>query len=150
VSPIVRLPSWREVLDGPWALRLRSGATGAWLMRGEAEELPELACRFVAGVAARTAADARGELQSALEVDHELSTWEELARAVPPGPIALLILDSDRLLEEEPAQLAGLVGALKTASERTQLRVIFQARQLPLEAEAVLAEFGVAEIPQAA
>jgi hypothetical protein len=150
VSPIIRLPSWREVLDGPWALRLRSGATGAWLMRGEAEEMPELACRFVAGVAARTAADARIELRSAFEIDHDLDTWDELARAVPPGPIALLMLDSDRLLEEEPAQLAGLVGALKTASERTHLRVIFQAPELPLEAEAVLAEFGVAEISQAA
>src|SRR6185437_13301426 len=47
VSPVVRLPSWREVLDGPWAVRLRSGATGAWLMRGEAEALPDLECRFV-------------------------------------------------------------------------------------------------------
>jgi hypothetical protein len=146
VSPIIRLPSWREVLEGPWALRLRSGATGAWLMRGEAEELPELQCRFVAGIAARNAQDARGELRSAFEVDHALDTWEELARAVPPGPVALLMLDSERLLEDEPEQLAGLVGALKTASERTQLRVIFQARELPLEAEAVLAEFGVAEI----
>jgi hypothetical protein len=150
VSPIIRLPSWREVLDGPWALRLRSGATGAWLMRGEAEEIPELECRFVAGVAARTARDARGELRSAFEIDHDLDTWEELSRAVPPGPIALLMLESERLLEDEPEQLAALVGALKTASERTQLRVIFQARELPLEAEAVLAEFGVAEIPQAA
>jgi hypothetical protein len=140
------LPSWREVLDGPWALRLRSGATGAWLMRGEAEELPELACRFVAGVAAATAQDARGELRSAFELDHDLDTWDELSRAVPPGPIALLMLDSERLLADEPEQLASLVGALKRASERTQLRVIFQARELPLEAEAVLAEFGVAEI----
>ena len=150
MSPLIRLPSWREVLEGPWALRLRSGATGVWLMRGEAEELPELDCRFVAGVAARTAVDARGELRSAFEIDHDLDTWDELARAVPPGPIALLMLDTDRLLEEEPEQLAGLVGALKTASERTQLRVIFQARELTLEAEAVFAEFGVAEIPQAA
>ena len=50
--------------------------------------------------------------------------------------------DAERMLDE----LAGLVGALKTASERTQLRVVFQARELPLEAEAVLAEFGVAEV----
>jgi hypothetical protein len=56
------------------------------------------------------------------------------------------MLDSERLLADEPEQLASLVGALKRASERTQLRVIFQARELPLEAEAVLAEFGVAEI----
>jgi len=146
VSPVVRLPSWREVLEGPWALRLRAGATGAWLMRGEAEDMPELAVRFVAGTAARTADDALVELAAALEVEHDPATWEELARSVPDGPLALLILDADRLLADDPAELAGLVGALKTASERTTLRVVFQARELPLEAEAVLAEFGVAEI----
>jgi hypothetical protein len=146
VSPVIRLPSWREVLDGPWALRLRSGATGAWLMRGEAEEVPELDCRFVAGVAARTTADALAEFGSALELDEPPHGWDDVARSVPDGPIALLMLDADRLLADDPAQLAGLVGALKTASERTQLRVIFQARDLPLESEAVLAEFGVAEI----
>jgi len=146
VSPVVRLPSWREVLEGPWALRLRAGATGAWLMRGEAEDMPELAVRFVAGTAARTPDDALVELAAALEVEHDPATWEELARSVPDGPLALLILDADRLLADDPAELAGLVGALKTASERTTLRVVFQARELPLEAEAVLAEFGVAEI----
>ena len=146
MSPVVRLPSWREVLDGPWAVRLRSGATGAWLMRGEAEAVPELECRFVAGVAARTAADALSELGSAFELEEKPRGWDDVARAVPTGTIALLILDADRLLADEPSQLAGLLGALKTASERTRLRVIFQARDLPLEAEAVLAEFGVAEV----
>ena len=146
MSPVVRLPSWREVMEGPWALRLRAGATGAWLMRGEAEDVPELAVRFVAGSAARTSHDALLELRAALEVEHEPASWEELAAAIPAGPLALLILDADRLLADDPAQLAGLVGALKTASERTRLRVVFQARELPLEAEAVLAEFGVAEI----
>ena len=146
MSPVIRLPSWREVLDGPWALRLRSGATGAWLLRGEAEEMPGLDCRFVAGIAARTTEDALAELGSALQLDELPAGWDDVARAVPPGPIALLMLDTDRLLADEPAQLAGLVGALKTASDRTELRVIFQARDLPLEAEAVLAEFGVAEI----
>jgi hypothetical protein len=146
LSPIVRLPSWREVLDGPWALRLRSGATGAWLMRGEAEDVPELQCVFASGTAARTNADAIEELRVAFDIDAEVDSWAGLAGAVPPGPIALLLLDADRLLAEEPGQLSALVGALKAASERTQLRVIFQARDLPLEAEAVLAEFGVAEI----
>jgi hypothetical protein len=149
VSPVVRLPSWREVLEGPWALRLRAGATGAWLMRGEAEDVPELAVRFVAGSAARTAEDALLELGAALEVEQEPASWDELAAAIPEGPLALLVLDADRLLADEPAQLAGLVGALKTASERTTLRVVFQARDIPLEAEAVLAEFGVAEIARA-
>jgi hypothetical protein len=146
MSPIIRLPSWREVLEGPWALRLRSGATGAWLMRGEAEAIPGLQCVFATGTAARTHVDAIQELRVAFDIEAEVDTWDDLARAVPAGPVALLLLDSDRLLAEEPAQLSSLVGALKTASDRTQLRVIFQARELPLEAEAVLAEFGVAEI----
>jgi hypothetical protein len=145
MSPI-RLPSWNEVLEGPWALRLRSGATGAWLMRGEAEDVPDLDVRFVAGVAARTQDDALHELGVAFESEDDPATWDDVSRAVPDGPLALLVLDSDRLLADEPDQLAGLVAALKTASERTKLRVIFQARSLPLEAEAVLAEFGVAEI----
>ena len=146
MSPVIRLPSWREVFEGPWALRLRSGATGAWLMRGEAEDVPELDCRFVTGVAARTARDALSELGSAFELDEPPAGWDAVARAVPDGPIALLMIESERLLVDEPEQLAGLVGALRTAAARTTLRVIFQARELPLEAEAVLAEFGVAEI----
>lgn len=143
MNPVIRLPSWREVLDGPWALRLRSGATGAWLMRGEAEDLD---CRFVAGAAARTQADTLAELGSALALDEPPGGWDDVARAIPDGPLVLLVLDTEKLLADEPSQLAGFVGALKTASERTQLRVIFQARELPLETEAVLAEFGVAEI----
>ena len=119
MSRVIRLPSWREVLEGPWALRLRSGATGAWLMRGEAEELPELDCRFVSGIAARTTDDALAEIGSALQLDELPAGWDDVARAVPAGPIALLILDTDRLLADEPAQLAGLVGALKTAADRT-------------------------------
>ena len=149
MSPVIRLPSWREVLAGPWALRLRSGATGAWLMRGEAEEIPDLDCRFVAGIAARTTEEALAELGSALQLDDLPAGWDDVAHAVPPGPIALLMLDTDRLLADEPAQLAGLLGALRTAADRTTLRVIFQARDLPLEAEALLAEFGVAEIQHA-
>jgi len=43
-------------------------------------------------------------------------------------------------------QLAGLVGALRAAAERVSLHVIFQARELTPDAEAVLSEFGVAEI----
>jgi len=147
VNPVIRLPSWREVLEGPWALRLRSGATGAWLLRGEAEDVPDLECRFLAGVAARTTPAALTELGSAFELAEAPRDWGEVARAVPHGPVVLLVLEAERLLADEPSQLAGLVGALKTASERTGLRVIFQARELPLEAEAVLAEFGVAEIP---
>ncbi|HET8529266.1 MAG TPA: hypothetical protein VFL60_10175 [Gaiellaceae bacterium] len=146
MSRIVRLPAWGEVMDGPWALRLRSGAAGAWLMRGEADEEPRVDCRFLAGVAARTQPDALAELGTAFELEQPPESWDEVARRAPDEPLALLVLDTDRLLADEPAQLAPLVAALKEASDRTGLRVIFQARELPLEAEAVLAEFGVAEI----
>ena len=147
MSGPIRLPHWRDVMRGPWALRLRSGATGAWLMRGEADEaMPELRCVFAAGTAARSHADALSELRAAFAIEDEVDTWDDLARAVPAGPTALLLLDADKLLADEPQQLSGLVGALKTASDRTDLHVIFQARELPLETEAILAEFGVAEI----
>ena len=144
---IIRLPSWGEVLAGPWALRLRSGPTGAWLMRGEAESVDDLDCRFVVGVAARTADEALAEFGDALELQVPLGAWDDLPEAVPAGQrLALLVIDCERLLEDEPAQLAGLVGALRAAAERVSLHVIFQARELTPDAEAVLSEFGVAEI----
>jgi hypothetical protein len=140
---VVRLPSWSEVLAGPWALRLRAGAAGAWLMRSAADDA-HVDCRFLAGTAARTAVAARLELESAFELEAPLARWDELADLAPP--VALLVLDADRLLEEEPTQLAPLVAALRDAAERNRLRVVFQARELPPDAEAVLSEFGVAEI----
>jgi hypothetical protein len=143
---IIRLPSWREVLDGPWALRLRSGSTGPWLMRGEARD-DELDVRFVAGTAARTTLAALSELGTAFELEVPLGGFDDLPDAVTRDrPLALLVLDADRLLCEEPSQLAPLLAALRSAAERTLLRVIFQARELSADAEAVLAEFGVAEI----
>jgi hypothetical protein len=142
---MIRLPSWREVLEGPWALRLRSGSTGPWLMRGEASD--EVDVRFVAGSAARTAHDALSELGTALELEVPLGGFADLPDAVSSTrPLALLVLDSDRLLEDEPAQLAPLVAALRATAERVHLRVVFQARELDPDGEAVLAEFGVAEI----
>jgi hypothetical protein len=144
---IVRLPSWGEVLAGPWALRLRSGPTGAWLMRGEAEAVDDLECRFVAGVAARTAGGALLELGDAFGLEVPLGRWDDLPDAVPEDRrTALLVIDSERLLEDEPAELAPLVGALRATADRVDLHVIFQAHELTPEAEAVLAEFGVAEI----
>ena len=144
---VIRLPSWGEVLSGPWALRLRSGPTGAWLMRGEAEAIEDLDCRFVVGVAARTTGDALAEIGDALELEVPLGGWDDLPGAVPgERTTVLLVIDSERLLEDEPAQLAPLVGALRAAADRVRLHVIFQARELTPDAEAVLAEFGVAEI----
>jgi hypothetical protein len=141
--PVIRLPSWREVLEGPWALRLRSGSTGPWLMRGEADD-DKIDVRFVAGSAARTAGDALAEIGAALEV--ELDSFDALVGTTTDRPLVLLVLDADKLLADEPAQLAPLVAALRNTAERVHLRVVFQARDLPPDAEAVLSEFGVAEI----
>jgi hypothetical protein len=140
---VVRLPSWSEVFAGPWALRLRAGSAGAWLMRSAADEA-QVDCRFLAGTAARTAAAARLELESAFQLEAPLGRWEDLADLAPP--VALLVLDADRLLDDEPTELAPLVAALREAAERNRLRVVFQARDLTPDAEAVLTEFGVAEI----
>jgi len=143
---IIRLPTWREVLDGPWALRLRSGSTGPWLMRGEAND-EELDVRFVAGIAAQTTPEALAELGTAFELQVPLGGFDDLGDAVAnERPLALFVLDADRLLADDPAQLAQLVAGLRSAAERVQLHVIFQARELTPDAEAVLSEFGVAEI----
>jgi len=137
------------VLEGPWALRLRSGSTGPWLMRGEARD-DEIDVQFFAGKAARTTPEALSELGIAFELDVPLGGFDDLPGAVAhERRLALLVLDADRLLVDEPAQLAPLVAALRSAAERMLLRVIFQARELTPEAEAVLAEFGVAEIARA-
>jgi hypothetical protein len=144
---IIRLPSWGEVFGGPWALRLRSGSTGPWLMRGEAVD-DEVDVRFLAASAAQTTSAALSELGTALELEVPLGGFDDLPDALATErPLALLVLDADRLLADEPTQLAPLLAALQAASERVLLRVIFQARELSPDAEAVLGEFGVAEIP---
>ena len=112
-------------------------------MRGEAND-DEIDVRFVAGSAARTAADALAEIGSALEV--ELDSFDALVDTKTDRPLVLLMLDTDKLLADEPSQLAPLVAALRNTAERVHLRVVFQARELPPDAEAVLSEFGVAEI----
>src|SRR5581483_9301365 len=115
---IVRLPSWPEVLRGPWALRLRSGGTGVWLMRGEADAVPELECRFLDSRAARTTSGALEELGEAFQLEVPLGAFADLPDAVAgDATIALLVLDADRLLSDEPEALASLVGALRDASD---------------------------------
>src|SRR5690348_11260150 len=144
---VVRLPSWGEVLRGPWALRLRSGGTGAWLMRSEADAVPELEVRFLDSRAAPTTGGALQELSEAFQLEVPLGGFADLPDAVAgEANIALLVLDTDRLLSEEPEALTPMVAALRDASDRLTLHVIFQARELSPDAEAVLTEFGVAEI----
>jgi hypothetical protein len=116
-------------------------------MRGEADAVPDLQCRFLDSRAARTTAGALEELGQAFQLEVPLGAFGDLPDAVAGNEtIALLVLDTDRLLSEEPEALAPLLGALRDASDRLELHVIFQARELTPEAEAVLTEFGVAEI----
>src|SRR3979490_809448 len=129
----IRLPSWGEVLRGPWALRLRSGGTGVWLMRGEAESVPELECRFLDGRAARTATGALQELGQAFELEVPLGGFGDLPDAVEGAGASGLLMD-------ETDALAPLLAALRAAADRVSLHVIFQARELTPDAEAVLTE----------
>jgi hypothetical protein len=116
-------------------------------MRGEADAVPELQCRFLDSRAARTTAGALEELGQAFQLEVPLGAFGDLPDAVAGNEtIALLVLDTDRLLSDEPEALAPLVGALRAAADRLELHVIFQARELTPDAEAVLTEFGVAEI----
>ncbi len=117
-------------------------------MRGEADSVPDLECRFLDSRAARTTTGALEELGQAFQLEVPLGALGDLPDAVTGDgtTIALLVLDTDRLLSDEPESLASLVGALRDASDRVALHVIFQARELTLDAEAVLTEFGVAEI----
>ena len=63
----VRLPSWGEIVGhgSPWAVVLRSGGAGVWLLRGAAAE-EGVDARIVAGVACQTSSDALSEWSSAL------------------------------------------------------------------------------------
>ncbi len=158
----IRLPSWREVFAGPWAMHLRAGATGLWLMRMEAEEVGRVVARFVAGTACATSRDLFDEFAAALEFpDHFGRNWDALDDSVhdlewlPEGPLALLVSDANRLLADEPQRLATLLDILSNAerelreplqpepSRQRELRVVFQARELDRNAEAIFSEFGV-------
>jgi hypothetical protein len=115
-------------------------------MRGEADDA-EHDVRFLAASAARTTVDALAELGTAFELEVPLGGFDDVPDALArERATALLVLDADRLLADEPPQLAPLVAALRSAADRMPLRVVFQARELTPEAEAVLSEFGVAEI----
>jgi hypothetical protein len=119
-------------------------------MRSEADSVPELECRFLDSRAARTTSGALEELEQAFQLEVPLGAFDDLPDAVAgEGVIALLVLDTDRLLSDEPEALTPLVAALRAVSDRLTLRVIFQARELTPDAEGVLTEFGVAEIARA-
>ena len=156
----VRLPSWDEVLapGAPWALLLRSGPAGVWLLRGTAEE-DGVDARVVVGAASATSADAFGEWAAALELGERAPRgWSAFADAVGEGSWvrggegAVLVCDAGRLLADEPARLPTLLAALREASARllrngVALRLVFQSRcEHDPDRLAVFREFDVADI----
>ena len=158
---VIRLPSWGELLapETPWALLLRSGSAGLWLLRSTAEEVGDLDATVVAAMACTTSADVFTEWASALELEDEPpSTWDEFAAALVNEPwcdraaCAILVSDAHRLLESEPGRLPTLLEALGSAASRLEregraLRVIFQSRfdTVPERVD-VFREFALGEI----
>ena len=157
---VVRLPSWDEVLAprAPWALLLRSGPAGVWLLRGTAEE-DAVDARVVAGAACATSADTFAEWAAALELgEQEPEGWTAFADAVAEGSwvggrgCGVLVTEAGRLLADEPAQLPTLLAALRDASARLSgegvaFRLVFQSRfEAFPERLAVFREFDVADI----
>ena len=157
---VVRLPSWEEVLapDAPWALLLRSGPAGVWLLRGMAEE-ERVDARVVVGAACSTSADTFAEWAAALELGERApGRWPAFAESIADGgwvdggACGVLVSDAERLLANEPAQLPTLLIALREASARLSrhgiaLRLVFQSRfdAFP-ERLALFREFDVADI----
>ena len=137
---VIRIPDVDEILGGPWALLLRSGGTGLWLLRGLATEHEEVDTRIVYGPACATRRDAREEWARALECEQE--SLYDCLRA--DGPRLVLVADAERLLDDEPERLPDFLDALRKAAAETQLRVVFQSRfEHADEKLAVFQEFGV-------
>jgi hypothetical protein len=153
----IRLPAWSEILtaDGPWALMLRSRATGLWLLRYTAEEVDGLEVRIVDGARCSSSEALLREWASALAVPGEDlptlaalgATLVEIAR-LPPAALAVLVTDAERLLEDEPAALPTLLDVLRGASGTAggALRVVFQVPAGDVDQVAVFHEFDVVEL----
>ena len=159
---VIRLPSWSEILapETPWGLILDSGGGGLWLLRGAAEEVPELDARIVAAAACRSSADLFSEWAAALEFpDYFAQNWDAFEECIGDlewierRACAVLIADADRLLADEPERVTTLLAILRSAAEddlpergRT-LRIVFQSRfdERP-ELPDVLSEFGAASL----
>ena len=148
---VVRIPAMSELLDrrSPWAIVLRSGGTGLWLLRGVATDREDVETRIAAGSACRTTADALDEWGRALECGPEpVGSWDELASCLRArgGPMLILVGDADRLLEDEPARLPTLLQVLRAAADESTVRVVFQSRFDHREERlAIFHEFGVVE-----
>lgn len=136
---VIRIPDWSEILarGAPWGLLLRSGTTGAWLLRQTAAE-DDVDAALVAGRACATSADLFDEWRHALELEERCDEgWDTflgcVGDAARAAPRAILVLDAEHVLEDEPARLPTLLQGLRVAEERAAegegtLRIVFQSR----------------------
>jgi hypothetical protein len=153
----IRLPAWSEILaaDGPWALMLRSRATGLWLLRYTAEEVDGLEVRIVDGARCSSSEALLGEWASALAVPRDDvatldalgATLAEVAR-MQPAALGVLVTDAERLLADEPVALPALLDVLRGAAGAAAgaLRVVFQVPAGDVDEVAVFHEFDVVEL----
>ena len=152
---VIRIPDWSEILhrDAPWGLVLRSGTTGAWLLRQTAEEAEGVDAAMIVGRACATSRDLFAEWRQALGLGDESETgWDgflDSLRALRGDDAhAILVTDAERVLEAEPSRLPTLLAGLgAVASEGPTLRVVFQSRfEHDADRLAVFHEHGVVDI----
>ena len=154
---IVRLPSWRELFaeGAPWARLLRSRPEGLWLLRGEAEAVDGLVVGVVDGRRCTSSAALFREWAAALDLPESFGhDWHgfdagvrELGVWVEAAGVAILVVEAERLLADEPHRLPGLLQSLEVAARGPlPLRVVFQVPRDADEARvAVFREFGAVE-----
>ncbi len=153
----IRLPDWDEMLasDSPWAVMLRSGPTGLWLLRYTAEDVDGLETRIVDATRCATSSELFDEWAAALEFpDYFGRNWDAFDECVtnlawlPGNACGVLVMHAELLLERDTGRLPTLLEALRSAaleSPRT-LRVVFQARPSDDARLAVFREFDVADL----
>ena len=153
----IRLPDWDELLGSgsPWAVMLRSGPTGLWLLRYTAEDVEALAVRIVDATRCATSPELFDEWAAALEFpDHFGRNWDAFEECVadlewlPRNACGVLVMHADSLLERETGRLPTLLAALRSAAleaERT-LRIVFQAAASDDDRLALFREFNVADL----
>lgn len=153
----IRLPDWDELLGSgsPWAVMLRSGATGLWLLRYTAEHVDGLEARIVDASRCATSGELFDEWAAALDFPDSFGRdWAAFHECVadlawlPGSARGVLVMHADSLLERDAGRLPTLLDALRSAAlegERT-LRVVFQAAAADDDRLAVFREFDVAEL----
>ncbi len=153
----IRLPDWDDILGSasPWAVMLRSGPTGLWLLRYTAEDVDGLEARIVDSTRCATSAELFDEWAAALEFpEHFDRSWDTFDECVadlawlPGDACGVLVMHADSLLERDVGRLPSLLDSLRSAAlEGTRtLRVVFQAPPSDDARLAVFREFDVAEL----